>query len=112
MSKRLLWPLLAAAAAAGCSPIEGERFWWNDQEQKKLESSYELPEWPAETPVAKGESLFVDKKFKPDEIERARAQEKRQIDAGIPRCGVPDPNANPVKAKVAVWGDGEKTPEK
>ena len=99
-----------AASAPACSPIQGERFWWNDQEQSKLEPTYELPEWPAETPLPAGETPFVDKKFKPDEVERARAQERRQISAGIPRCGVPDPLANPVPVKVAQWGGEDAAP--
>lgn len=102
--RTIICALTLAGLAVGCSPIQGERFWWNDQEQSKLEPTYELPEWPAETPLPAGEAPFVDKKFKPDEVERARAQEHRQIAAGIPRCGVPDPLANPVPVKVAQWG--------
>lgn len=108
---RVIFVLAALAALApACSPIQGERFWWNDQEQSKLEPTYELPEWPAETPLPAGEAPFVDKKFKPDEVERARAQERRQISAGIPRCGVPDPLANPVPVKVAQWGGEDAAP--
>lgn len=95
--------ILTAVAAAGCSAIKGERFWWNDQKQTKLDNNYELPEWPAETPLSPGETPYVDKKFHSDEVERARRQEQKQIAAGIPRCGVADPLANPVKVKVAQW---------
>jgi len=103
--RRIILAVAVLALMAGCSAIKGERFWWNDQQQTKLDNNYELPEWPAETPVPQGERLYVDKKFKPNEVERARAQEKKQIAAGIPRCGVPDPNLNPVPVKVAKWGD-------
>lgn len=107
--KFLFLAIAAVVLAMGCSPVKGERFWWNDQQQQKLDNNYELPEWPAETPLIKGEKPFVDKKFKPNEVERAQAQEKKQITAGIPRCGVPDPMLNPVPVKVAKWG-GDNTP--
>jgi hypothetical protein len=96
---------LAAFFAAGCSPVPGERFWWNDQEQTKLPSDFTLPDWPPETPLAAGEVIYVDKQYPTDEVARARAEEQKQIAAGIPRCGVPDPSANPVPVRVAPWGD-------
>lgn len=97
--------IILLAIIAGCTPIKGERFWWNDQKQAKLESDYELADWPAETPLKDGEKPYVDRKFPRDEVKRAQQQEKKQITAGVPRCGVPDPLANPVPVKVAQWVD-------
>jgi hypothetical protein len=96
---------LIAVVGAGCTPIQGERFWWNDQEQAKLPNDFQLPDWPPETPIAAGETIFVAKQYPQDEVEKARAEEQRQIAAGIPRCGVPDPYADPVPVKVAPYAD-------
>lgn len=90
---------------AGCKPIEGKRFWWDDQKKEELPNTYELPEWPAASPVPTDPDPYVPKQLPADEIKRATAEQNRKIAAGIPRVGVDDPNANPVKAKVAKWQD-------
>jgi hypothetical protein len=105
MRKIFLGAALALGLGAGCSPIEGERFWWNDQEQAKLPNDYQLPAWPPETPLAPDEVIYVAKEYPADEVHRAEAEEQKQIGNGIPRVGVPDPFADPVPVTVAPWSD-------
>ncbi len=94
---------------AGCSPIKGQRFWWDDQKRAKLPNSYMLPEWPAEAPVPTQPEPFVPKMLPLDEIKRATDAQHKMIEEGIPRSGVPDPLTDRQKVPVAKWEGGELT---
>lgn len=92
---------------AGCKPVKGERFWWDDQKKEKLPNTYSLPDWPAASPVPTDPEPYVPKALPDDEIKRAQLEQQKKINAGIPRAGVPDPETNREKAKVAKWQGGD-----
>lgn len=92
--------------ATACSPIQGQRFWWNDQKREKLPNDYTLPDWPAQAPVPAGDELYVPKPLPEDEVKRATAAQQKMIEEGIPRSGVPDPLTNRQKIPVAKWEGG------
>ncbi|GHS93156.1 hypothetical protein FACS1894139_01940 [Planctomycetales bacterium] len=98
-----LLTLAIVGTLTGCTPIQGERFWWDDQKQAKLATDFTMPDWPPETPLTPDEKIFVDKQYRADEPERAKKEELGQVAAGIPRAGIPDPYADPQHLPVAQW---------
>lgn len=105
--RKVLLLLGATVLLSGCKPVPGERFWWDDQKKEQLPNTYMLPDWPAAAPVPTEPEPFVPKLLPRDEIKRAQTEQQKKITVGIPRVGVPDPNANPVKLPVAKWEGGE-----
>ncbi len=92
---------------AGCKPVKGERFWWDDQKKEQLPNTYSLPDWPAASPVPTDPEPYVPKQLPNDELKRAQAEQQKKIEAGISRAGVPNPETNREKVKVAKWQGGD-----
>ena len=97
--------LCAMMFCVGCSPIEGERYWYDDQTKEELANDYMLPESPPEYPVPTDPPPFIPKALPSEEVELATKQEKEQIALGIPRSGVPDPLENRVVVPAEKYVD-------
>ncbi len=112
---RLFGLIIALSTLVGCSPIEGPRYWWDDQTKEKLANDYTLPESPPKYPVPTDPEPFVPKDLPSDEVQLATDEEEAQIKLGIPRAGVPDPLTNRVVVPAEKYVDetafDNETPE-
>lgn len=111
MRKICFLPLVAVITIlCGCSPVEGPRFWWDDEKKEKLPDSYMLPESPPESPVPTEPAPFIPKQLPRNEIERATKEEKAQIEKGIARAGE-DPKTDRVIVPAEKYDDEEEFEE-